>query len=63
MISLYTGFDEMQELYNSFQLQSDILQDHHTRRTATIKAFEDVIGWKTHIRETTGFANLGQTLG
>ena len=41
----------MQELYKSFERQSDVLPVHHTRRDAAIKAFEDVLGWKTHIRD------------
>ena len=51
MISLYTRLCEIQELYKSFEEQSNVLQDHHTRKTAAIKALEDVIGWKTHIRD------------
>ena len=51
IISLYTRFDEMKELYNSFEEQLNVLQDHYTWRTATIKELEDVIGWKTHIRD------------
>ena len=41
----------MKELYKSFERQSDVLPVHHTRRDAAIKAFEDVLGWKTHIRD------------
>ena len=41
----------MQELYKSFQSQSDVLQEHHTRRTAVAKALENVLGCKTHIRD------------
>ena len=41
----------MQELYKSFEEQSYVLEDHHTQKTAAIKVFEDVIGWKAHIRD------------
>ena len=41
----------MKELYNSFEEQLNVLQDHYTQRTTAIKALEDVIGWKTHIRD------------
>ena len=42
---MYTGLCEIQELYKSFEEQSDVLQNHHTRKTAAIKVLEDVIGW------------------
>ena len=29
----------------------DVLQDHYTWKTATIKALKDVIGWQTNIRD------------
>ena len=51
MISLYKGFVEIKELYDSFKELLNFLQDYYTQITATIKALEDVIGWKTHIRD------------
>ena len=44
MISLYTEFGEMQELYNSFEEHSNVLQDHRAQKTLAIKAFQDMIG-------------------
>ena len=41
----------MKEPYNSFEEQLNVLQYHYTRRTAANKVLEDVIGWKTHIRD------------
>ena len=41
----------MQELYNTFESQSDILQDHNTHRRATSKAFNNVLDWKKHIKD------------
>ena len=51
MTNLYTGLCEIHELYKSFGEQSDVLQGHYTRKTAEIKALEDVIGWQTNIRD------------
>ena len=48
---MYTGLNEMQELYNLFQSHLDVLQEHHTQRTATAKDFENVLGWQTHIKD------------
>ena len=41
----------MQELYKSFQSQLVVLQKHHTQRIATVNAFENMLGWKKHIRD------------
>ena len=43
MANLYVGFNEMQELYNSFKRQSNVLQDHHTCRRAASKAFNNIL--------------------
>ena len=51
MANLYACFNEMQELYNSFDQQYDVLQDHHTRRMASTKDFDNILGWKKHIRD------------
>ena len=44
-VNLYEGFNEMKELYNSFERQSDVLNDHHKRRRESTKAYDYVIDW------------------
>ena len=41
----------MKDLFNSFERQADILQDHHARRIVAVKEFEDVLDWKKHIKD------------
>ena len=45
MTSLYIAFNEMQELYNTFERQSNTLQDHNTRKRVAAKAFDNVLDW------------------
>ena len=51
MANIYRGFNEIQELYNTFDSQSEILQDHNTRRRETTKAFDNVLDWQKHIKD------------
>ena len=41
----------MKELFNSFERQGDILQDHHAQRIAATKAFEEILDWKKHMKK------------
>ena len=41
----------MQELYNTFECQSDIPRDHYTRRRVASNAFENVLDWHKHIKD------------
>ena len=51
MVNLYTCFDEMQGLYNSFRQHSKTLKTIHDQRKSTSRAFEHVIDWKMHISD------------
>ena len=51
MVNLYTCFDEMQGLYNSFRKHFETLETHHDQRKATSRYFEQVIDWKMHISD------------
>lgn len=48
---MYEGFNEMQELYNSFEHHSDGLKDHHERRLEATKAYDLVIDWQKYIKK------------
>ena len=43
MVNLYTCFDEMQGLYNSFRQHLETLESHHDQTKATSRDFEHVI--------------------
>ena len=51
MDGLYKIFNEMHELYNTFESQSDILQDHNTHKREGAKAFDNVLDWKKHVKD------------
>ena len=40
----------MHELYNSFERQYDVVQDHHTHSIEVTKAFDNVLYWEKHIK-------------
>ena len=48
MVNIYTFFDEIQGLYNSFRQH---LETHHDQRKAASRAFEQGIDWKMHISD------------
>ena len=48
---MYEGFNEMKELYNSFERQSDVLNDHHKRRREATKAYDSIIYWQKYMKE------------
>ena len=41
----------MQDWYNSFEYQSDVLNDHNTWRREATKAYDNVLEWKKHIKD------------
>ena len=45
MIDMYTCFNEMQGLYESFDKHSETLETHHDRLRKASMAFEQVMGW------------------
>ena len=51
MDNLYKGFNKIQELYNTFECQYDILQDHNTHRRVASNAFDNVLDWKKNIKQ------------
>ena len=51
MVNLYKGFNEMQELYNSFEHQLEVLHEHHKKRQEATKAYDHVIEWKKYIKD------------
>ena len=51
MVNLYKGFNEMQELYNSFEHQSEVLHEHHKRRQEETKAYDHIIEWHKYIKD------------
>ena len=51
MAKVYAGFNEIHELYNSFEWKYDVLQDHHTRRMTGAKVFDNMLDWHKHIKD------------
>ena len=41
----------MQEMYNSFENQSDVLNENHKRRQEAIKAYDSIIDWQKYIKD------------
>ena len=42
MINIFKGFNEMQELYNAFEHQYDILHDHNKRIKKGTRAYDNL---------------------
>ena len=53
MASLSRGFNEMQELYNTFERKYDILQDHNTCRREASKASDNGLEFQKNIKDIT----------
>ena len=51
MVNLYKGFNEMQELYNSFEHQLEVLHEHHKRIQEATKAYDHIIEWQNYIKD------------
>ena len=48
---MFEGLTQIQEDYNAFEYQSDLLEDHMERRKFAFNAMEQVIDWQAHIKE------------
>ena len=46
MVGMFEGLNEIQETYNSFERQSDLLYDHNQRRKEAVKAYDNLVNWK-----------------
>ena len=49
MVGLFEGLSEMQETYNAFEFQSDLLYDHNQRRNEAIRSYDTLVDWKKYI--------------
>ena len=51
MVDLFKGLSEMQETYNSFERQSDLLYDHNQKRNEETRAYDTLVDWHKYIRD------------
>ena len=51
MVSLFEGLNEMQEIYNAFELQYDLLQDYNLRSNQATRAYDTLVDWKNYIKD------------
>ena len=51
MVNLFKVFNEMHELYNAFEHQSNVLHDHHRRRKDATIDYDHIIDWNNYIKE------------
>ena len=52
MVNLYKGFNDMEELYNSFEHHSEVLNENHKRRHEETKSYYHILEWKKYIKDT-----------
>ena len=48
---MFEGFNEVQETYNAFKHQYDILHDHNKRRNEATRDFDNLVDWKRYIKD------------
>ena len=58
MVSLFEGLNEIQETHNAFELQSDILHDHNTRRKEATKAYDNLVDWQKYIKDRPKYVSF-----
>ena len=51
MVGLFEGLNEIQETYNAFEHQYDLLYDHNQRRKEETKAYDNLVDWKRYIKD------------
>ena len=51
MVGLFEGLNEIQETYNAFEHQSDLLYDHNQRRKYATKDYDNMVDWKRYIKD------------
>ena len=51
MVNLFKIFNEIQELYNAFEHQYDVLHDHNRRKKEATRAYDNLIDWQKYIKD------------
>ena len=51
MVGFFEGLNEIQETYNAFENQYDLLYDHNQRRKEESKAYDNLVDWKRYMKE------------